>query len=202
MGNREDLLAGAKQCLMEKGYSGTTVRDIAAAANVSMAAIGYHYGSREALLNAAMFEVMGEWGESMGRRVAERLDPAASPAEQYAAMWAAIVDVFEEYRALWLTTFEAFLVSERNPQLRAQLAAGQREGIRGLAAALAALPEDEVDEATVRTLGAVQTALLSGVMTQYLLDPEHAPSAEEVLTGLRRLATLAGPEQRDPPVSG
>lgn len=192
MGNREDLLQGAKRCLLEKGYSRTTVRDIAGAAGVSMAAIGYHYGSREALLNEAMFEAMGEWGESLGRRVAERLDPSAPPAEQYAAMWAAIVDAFEEHRRLWLTTFEAFLVSEHNPDLRRQLAAGQWEGIRGLAAGLAGVPEDEVDEETVRTVGAVHTALLSGVMSQYLLDPGRAPTATEVVAGIRRIAELAG----------
>jgi AcrR family transcriptional regulator len=194
MGNREDLLRGAKACLLEKGYTRTTVRDIAAAAGVSMAAIGYHYGSREALLNEAMFEAMGEWGESMGRRVAEKVDPAASPGERYAAMWTAIVDVFDEYRPLWLTTFEAFLVSEHNPELRRQLAGGQWEGIRGMAADLAGVPEDEVDEATVRTIGAVHTALLSGLMSQYLLDPGRAPDAGEVMAGLRALGRLAGPD--------
>ncbi len=57
MGNREDLLAGARRCLFEKGYSCTTVRDIATAAGgVSMAAIGYHFGSKEALLNEALAE--------------------------------------------------------------------------------------------------------------------------------------------------
>ncbi|WP_031080407.1 TetR family transcriptional regulator, partial [Streptomyces sp. NRRL WC-3549] len=40
MGNREDLLKGAKQCLVERGWARTTVRDIAAAAGVSHAAIG------------------------------------------------------------------------------------------------------------------------------------------------------------------
>ncbi|MEK8106295.1 hypothetical protein NKG94_15870 [Micromonospora sp. M12] len=28
---------------------------------MSMAAIGYHYGSREALLNQALFEILDEW---------------------------------------------------------------------------------------------------------------------------------------------
>src|SRR6185437_10410782 len=50
MGNREDLLEGAKRCLLEKGYRATTARDIAAASGVSLAAIGYHFGSKEALM--------------------------------------------------------------------------------------------------------------------------------------------------------
>ena len=53
MGNREDLLAGAKRCLYEKGYASTTARDIATASGTSLAAIGYHFGSKEALMNQA-----------------------------------------------------------------------------------------------------------------------------------------------------
>ncbi len=52
MGNRDDLLDGAVRCLRDKGWARSTVRDIAAAAGVSHAAIGYHFGSREALLTA------------------------------------------------------------------------------------------------------------------------------------------------------
>src|SRR5262252_2857415 len=65
MGNREALLAGAKRCLIEKGYAATTARDIAAASGVSLAAIGYHFGSKDALLNQAVFESIGEWGQDL-----------------------------------------------------------------------------------------------------------------------------------------
>ena len=62
MGNREDLLAGALACLKTKGWTRTTVRDIAAAAGVNHAAIGYHFGSREALLIEAFTQAMDAWG--------------------------------------------------------------------------------------------------------------------------------------------
>ena len=65
MGNREDLLAGAKRCLMEKGYARTTARDIAAASGVSLAAIGYHFGSKDALMNQAVYESVGEWADEV-----------------------------------------------------------------------------------------------------------------------------------------
>jgi AcrR family transcriptional regulator len=192
MGNREDLLAGAKRCLLEKGYARTTVRDIAGAAGVSMAAIGYHYGSREALLNEAMFEAMSEWYETLERRIGQEIDPAGTPAERYAQLWAAIVGVAGETHALWLATYESFVVAMHDPDLKKQLAGGQWEGTQGLAAAVTGTPEDEVDEATARSIGAVQTALLSGIMTQHLLDPDHAPTAGEVLAGLRAIGRLAG----------
>jgi len=59
MGNREELLVGAKRCLREKGLSRTTARDLSAASGVSLAAIGYHFGSKEALLSQAMIEATG-----------------------------------------------------------------------------------------------------------------------------------------------
>jgi len=69
MGNREDLLAGALECLKTKGWARTTVRDIAAAAGVNHAAIGYHFGSREALLIEA----------SIARRPRARSAPPSPP---------------------------------------------------------------------------------------------------------------------------
>src|SRR5258707_8772719 len=52
--HREQLLEGAIECLRTKGYARTTARDIAAAANANLASIGYHFGSTEALVNAAV----------------------------------------------------------------------------------------------------------------------------------------------------
>ncbi|NYI07932.1 TetR/AcrR family transcriptional regulator [Allostreptomyces psammosilenae] len=189
MGNREDLLAGARRCLIEKGYGRTTVRDIVAAAGgVSMAAIGYHFGSREALLNAALMQALDEWGEEVGRVLAEAESPdQASPAERAEAMWQRMIDTFATHRSLWLASVEAFVQAEHSPELREQIAAGQREGRRGMAASVSGLEEGSVPERTVRTLGSVQLALFSGVMLQWLGDPEHAPSGAEVVEGLRAL---------------
>lgn len=182
MGNREALLAGAKECLREKGYAATTIRDITAAAGgVSMAAIGYHFGSREALLNAAMLESMDELGQATGGA----LEPGAADYEQ---LWTRLTASFVDDRLLWLASLEAFAQAARSPELAAQISAGVRQGRRGVAAALTGVPEDEVDEETVRSLGSVQLALMSGLMIQWLDDVEHAPAAAEIVTGLRALA--------------
>src|SRR5215831_19906231 len=108
MGNREALLAGAKRCLYEKGYARTTARDIAAASGVSLAAIGYHFGSVEALLNAAMMQAIEEWGQEIGRTLAAdaRITSAAPPLERFAAIWTAVIAALEAHRPLWVATFE------------------------------------------------------------------------------------------------
>jgi len=191
MGNREDLLAGARRCLEDKGWARTTVRDITAASGgVSMAAIGYHFGSREALLNAALVEAIDEWGSEIGRRLAGFGDAGASPASRYEAMWDAIIGSFATHRALWAASIEALAQAEHADDLRRRLADAQAEGRRGLAALLSGVSEDAVDEDAARALGSVQLALLSGLATQWLTDPDRAPTGADMVAGLRRLAGL------------
>ncbi|GAA3089889.1 TetR/AcrR family transcriptional regulator [Streptosporangium carneum] len=194
MGNREDLLVGARRCLEEKGWARTTVRDIAAAAGVSMAAIGYHFGSREALLNAALIQAIDEWGLEAGQTASSAYDDqAATPEERYEALWARLSKSFGTHRKLWVASIEALLQAEHSPELRDRLAGGQREGRRGLASILLGVEEDSLPESTVRTLGSVQLALLSGVMMQWLADPEQAPTGAEVVRGLRALMNTFEP---------
>ena len=189
MGNREDLLAGAITCLEEKGWARTTVRDIAAAAGVSHAAIGYHFGSREALLTAALIQAIDLWGTEIGSAIA-----AGSSAESYEAFWEETVRSYRTHRPMWRATIDALLQAEHNPALRALLSEGQRQGREGLAAGLLGIEESTVTEEAARTLGAVQSALISGLLMQHLLDPETAPTGAEVVAGLRALTALTTPD--------
>lgn len=187
MGNREDLLAGAKQCLREKGYDRTSVRDIATAAGVSMAAIGYHYGSREALLNQALFGLLDEWGDTMGRA----LDYKAG---DFARFWDSLIEQCRTHPDLWLATIELFMQAQRQPDLRPSMVDGIGQARRGMAAWLENVPEESVSERATRTVGLVQAALMSGVMVQSLSDPDNAPTGAEILEGLRALGKLAEAE--------
>ncbi|MFI0357497.1 TetR/AcrR family transcriptional regulator [Actinomadura sp. 9N407] len=192
MGNREDLLAGAKRCLREKGYDRTSVRDIATTAGVSMAAIGYHYGSREALLSQALFGLLDEWGDSLGRALAPGAGDDA--VRGFERMWDGLIEQFAEHPDLWLATVELFMQAQRQPELREQLADGIDQGWRGMAAILESVPEEAVTERSARTLGMIQTALLSGVMIQCLsAPPGSAPTSADVLEGLRAMAKLIEP---------
>jgi AcrR family transcriptional regulator len=185
MGNREALLEGAKQCLLTKGYDRTTVRDITAAAGgVSMAAIGYHFGSREKLLMEALIRALEEWGEAVVGMIAD----AGTAGTPNAQTWDRMLHGGLQHRALWIASFEAFLQSQRSPELRATLANGQQEGRRGVTAWLSGIKEDAVPQDLVRSLGSVHMALMSGLMSQALLDPENAPTGAEVVRGLRELA--------------
>lgn len=161
MGNREQLLAGAKRCLIERGWAHTTVRDIASAAGVSHAAIGYHFGSKDALLTQALVEAVDELGGELARD---------TPSDQPEQRWQALIDSFTAHRALWIAQLEAAVHATRSPEVRRHLAAGQREGREGLG-------------------GSVPLALLTGLMLQWLVDPDHAPTGADVVSELRSLVT-------------
>lgn len=187
MGNREDLLSAAKRCLYEKGYARTTARDITTASGTSLASIGYHFGSKEALLNTALVEATNDWGEELERALTAGTGPDRDPVEQFEAVWTRVVESLAAHRPLWAAQFEIFAQIDRVPQLREFLADAMQQGRMGLAALLhdvdpAAEPE------TARAVGGFYHALLSGVLVQWLTDPERAPSGHDLAQGLRTIA--------------
>jgi AcrR family transcriptional regulator len=188
MGNREDLLAGALACLQEKGWTRTTVRDIAAAAGVNHAAIGYHFGSREALLIEAFTQAMDTWGAETAKALRGAVGAGAGPRERYEAFWREVLASYQANRWLWMATIEAAVHAEHTPKLRELMAASMGQGRSGLAAGLLGIPEDTLDDQTERTFGSVQLALMSGILVQWLIDPDHAPTERQIVDGILGLA--------------
>src|SRR4051812_50183687 len=66
MSHRDDLLQAARKLILEKGFAATTARDLVAASDTNLGSIGYHFGSREALLNQAIGELFDQWTELLG----------------------------------------------------------------------------------------------------------------------------------------
>ncbi|MBP2706377.1 TetR/AcrR family transcriptional regulator [Microbispora sp. RL4-1S] len=193
MGNREDLLAGARRCLLEKGYSGTTARDIATAAGTSLASIGYHFRSTKALLNAALIEAMEEWGREIEQALAAAPAPGATPAQRFEATWERIIESYVRLRPLWAIQFELVAQMDRLPEVREAFASANRQAKLGLAALFEGLDPD-ADEKRAMAVGSFYQALLGGMAAQWLVDQNHAPSAHDLLDALRTVATRLGPE--------
>ena len=186
MGNREDLLDGARRCLFEKGYARTTVRDISTAAGgVSMAAIGYHFGSKEALLNEALAQANREWGDELERTLRDAAEPNATALQRFEKNWSAVIASITEHRGLWTATFDILAQVGNDESARAQLAARLGEARRGLSRLFEGI--DESDEEGGRVLGSFYQALLTGLAAQVLIDPGQAPSGPELAEALRHL---------------
>ncbi|MEW2356076.1 TetR family transcriptional regulator [Spirillospora sp. NPDC029432] len=181
MGQRERLMTAAKRCLEERGYARTTSRDLAAAANANIAAVNYHYGSKEELLTAALMETVDAWG---GKVVPSGAAAAGeAPAERLRAMWEEVIRSFTTERAMIVATTEALAQAERLPAVRTQIAGAYERFRSGEVSDLHA----GGDEREARAARSVHMALTAGLSMQWLVDPENAPSADDVLLGLRAM---------------
>jgi AcrR family transcriptional regulator len=179
MGNREDLLAAARTCLLEKGYARTTARDVAGAAGTSLAAIGYHFGSKDALLTQALQGALEEWGEEVAAVLGGHADVAEA--------WDAVIASFARTSRLWAVEFELLAALERQPELRAALAGANREARIGLVALLDG-PDAAADATAAERKGAFYQAMLIGLAATWLVDPGGMPSGPELLAALRDVA--------------
>jgi AcrR family transcriptional regulator len=191
MGNREDLLAGAKRCLLAKGYTRTTARDIATESGVSLAAIGYHFGSKDVLLQEALQDALEEWGEEIASVLAAETDPDASPDARFEATWDRVVRSFAGTRALWALQFEVIAHIERTPELRATFAEANRQARLGLAE-LFGHGAGALGERRAEQVGTYYQALLAGMAAQWLVDPDAAPSGRDLATATRTVIEVIG----------
>jgi AcrR family transcriptional regulator len=178
MGNREDLLTGAIQCLYEKGYARTTARDIAAAAGVSLAAIGYHYGTKDDLLTAALYQALADWGDDLGKAL-EATDHT-EPTARFEAMWTQVIESFARNHRLWAVQFELLAFLDQKPEMKATFAETNEQA----RTALSTLFDVQGD-----AVGAVFQALIGGLAAQWLVDPDSVPTGSQLRAALATIAT-------------
>ncbi|KRC93872.1 MULTISPECIES: TetR/AcrR family transcriptional regulator [unclassified Streptomyces] len=196
MGHREDLLEGAKRCLLEKGFLRTTARDVVKESGTNLASIGYHYGSKDALLVQAYVSLIESAGDDFDPGWGgggEATAPAGS-LERFQEVWASIIGSVPRTRAIWLLSFELVVQGDRLPEVRKLLAAAQEEGRSGIVPMFNGVPEAELDKETVDTEGRFYQTLLNGLMVQWLFDPDTATDAAQLTEGLRRV--IAGAAKR------
>jgi AcrR family transcriptional regulator len=194
MGNREALLAGAKRCIAEKGYAHTTARDIVAASGTNLASIGYHFGSKDALLDAAILDWFNDWDDDVDAALREQRD--GSTIDRLEAFLDVVIGNARTERALAAASLQWVAQIEFSDQIRGQLAETYARARREFAAMLLGVAEDEVDDDTARAVGSLGLALVNGVVLQALIDPERAPSGRDVAAALRAVALPAAASAR------
>jgi TetR/AcrR family transcriptional regulator, repressor of fatR-cypB operon len=80
---RESILDAALRCFVERGFYGTSMPEIAEAAEVAAGTIYHYFDSKEALVNA----VYRAWKSKVGQRVFTAFPQAAPVREQFRVMW-------------------------------------------------------------------------------------------------------------------
>jgi AcrR family transcriptional regulator len=188
---REDLIEGAIQCLQTKGFAQTSARDIAAASGAGLASIGYHFGSKEALLSKALIRTFGEWVRRTGEITLAAEE--ASPLERLATSLVAARESFEEWRLLLVSFVDAMAQAARSDELRTQMAPLYREGRRAVADIVRASLGKEAARlrADPEVVASFLIAVIDGFVLQWLLDPDETPSGEHLVTALRDVMALA-----------
>ncbi|WP_369193577.1 TetR/AcrR family transcriptional regulator [Streptomyces djakartensis] len=189
MGHREDLLEGAKRCLLAKGFVRTTARDIVKESGTNLASIGYHYGSKDALLAQAYVEMVEGMSDAFEGGAGLRGEPGS--VERFTEVWANIISTMREPGSLWRLSMEVVAMGDRMPEVREHLARAQREGARGIVTLFHGGREDEVPEERVDTLGYFYLTLMMGLMAQWTFDPASAPEADRLAAGLRQVIDAA-----------
>jgi len=182
--HRDQLLEGAIECLRTKGYARTTTRDIAAAANANLASIGYHFGSKEALLNQDILRACEQRTNRLGEAAFAGQD--ASPLGQMAASWVAMLNSFEELRPILVGLIDAAAQSAWSDDLRRELAAHYRVSREQVALMVRQSLGERVEQAGVdpKVVGSFLIAVCDGLVLQWLIDPDETPRGEELISSL------------------
>jgi AcrR family transcriptional regulator len=183
------LLEAAKQLVGERGYAGASVRELSAAAGTNLAAVNYHFGSRERLLNQAVLEYFLEWGDRVGE---VDVDPDAEPLAQFAASARPMIDGLAAAQPAFVVFLEALLQARRSPELHRELVehyAEQRR--RALASIAASKAGGELPPRFREVIASYMIAIVDGLQVQALLDPSAIPTGDELAALYEGLAAAA-----------
>ncbi|KAA0022986.1 TetR/AcrR family transcriptional regulator [Antrihabitans cavernicola] len=189
MGNREDLMAGARKAILEHGLANTTARDIATAAGVSLAAIGYHFGSKDRLITEALNESLGSGiGDAMETLIRDTGATQSLP-EAFAATWNGMRDVLERNRDGLMLSFENGSRIARSPEAQQHMT-NSIGGVYDDLAAVVRTTHPDLNSEQARSIAQLYFVLLQGFATLSLLTPEgELPDGDDLA---RAVAALSG----------
>ena len=133
---RRRILDTAERQFALHGFAGTSLRGITREAGVNVAAIHYHYGSKERLMNEALMVAFHRWLDQI---VEHYLEPGPETlVDRFRDGVADFVDSLERNRPLVVACFEALAQVERSRELRRDLAATYEDWRRAMDPATAA----------------------------------------------------------------
>lgn len=179
MGNREDLLEGAKRCLYERGYARTTARDIVNESGTNLASIGYHYGSKDALLDEALISIATETDSLWGT--------TADISQPFPDAWDRMLEDLASHQNWLVGHTELWCQMRRSPALKEkylELASEQRAA--AVQRALEVKPD--LDQPTAEAVTSLSMAIGDGLVVQLLADRNLTINGSELPAALRALA--------------
>jgi AcrR family transcriptional regulator len=164
------LLDATLECLRTHGIGGTTSRQITSTAGVNLAAITYHFGSKDELVAQALAQATRRWLAP----VLEVLSRDQDPAVRMIAAVSAFRTAFEDAREILPAYFQALVQAPRSSAVQAVMS----ETVDEFRAILTRqttemrtagyLPSWVVPEA----MATVLIAILDGLALQAIINPQ------------------------------
>ena len=166
---RAALLVAAREVVRDKGLVGATSREITSTAGANLAAITYHFGSKDELVAEALFA-------EIQRRVAPVLDALDGEGEPATRLLAAVQDLlgeFERSRRDTVVYLEALLLATRDAKYRRSALKIYRSISARLSATIGDLTEERLIPGWVEpaAMASLIMAVANGVALQTQLDP-------------------------------
>lgn len=119
---KKRIICAALEVMKTKGYSSTTMEDIAAYMGVSKGAIYLYFKSRDELLAAFVRKM-----QKKNYETAKRIFPKATPLDAWTSLFDQYINMDCQYNALF---FEIIAISARNKTVMEIFSSGIMEGIR------------------------------------------------------------------------
>jgi AcrR family transcriptional regulator len=190
------LIEGARHVLRDVGLRGATSRAIAAAADVNLGAITYHFGSKDELVARALLQEIRGWMEPSLEILRRDMDPA----ERLMAAVDMLRQTFDAASELLPVYLEALVAAPRHDTLKRGVKQLLAE-VRGfLGAQLAELQEvgyvpGWVDPEAMATL-LVSTA--DGIALHAALEPDAVDPGALAAQAVQLLLAARAPQPLDP----
>jgi AcrR family transcriptional regulator len=193
--HRTRLLEAAQTLLRERDYGNITARDLVAASNTNLGSIGYHFGSKEALLNEAIGLALEGWVDAIGRATAGNTR-AGLPAMMMSTL-SVVLDDYESIRPYYRAFIEALARSARSPELRQQLAAHYNRQRDRVASWITDSLGDALEPREARHLASLMIGIADGMLTQSFIDADDVPNSHELAAATgKAFASAREPSRR------
>lgn len=163
------LLEAARRCIGEKGLARTTSREIASGAGANLAAITYHFGSKDQLVAEALLDGLRTWLAP----TIEVLGGGGDPSARTLVAIQTLMATFEDHRDEAPAYLEALVHAPRSAPLQ--------EGLGRLWAELRQLLASHMTEmrqggelagwVDPDAMSSVLVAVANGLVLQITLDP-------------------------------
>ncbi len=189
-GHRESLLAAARTLLRRKGLQATTARDLVEESGTNLASIGYHFGGKDALMSAALTEVLREWTDRPVAAGHQARD--GGPGESLAAAIRTMLASLDQRRPEILAATEAIVASGHGEPIGAGLPTELRTMIGDVATGMRRSAPGLTPEAAA-AVAVVVIALHDGLALLSTVVPEAVPEPETVLRALAGIGALLQP---------